>query len=244
VHLWCCSTTLDAMEAEERRAILSGPERARADRYRTAEPAFAFVAARSWLRLVLAAYTAIPAARIRFDTTPNGKLSLADDIRVEPITFNLSHSGNVAIVAVAGGMELGVDVERVRPVSPDVVAGCLAPAEAAALAALPPALREEAFIRCWTRKEAFLKATGAGLTVAPSDIAVSLDPLSAAVLEIAADADEAAHWQLADLSLAPGYCGALAARQRGWSAIWMTAPDPTPASEAVLATASLSAPLR
>ncbi|MCO5090980.1 4'-phosphopantetheinyl transferase superfamily protein [Bosea sp. (in: a-proteobacteria)] len=229
VHLWCCRTDLGETEAAERRAILSGPERARADRFRVAQAGIAFVAARSWLRQVLAAYTQVPAARLRFGETASGKPFLADGDADRPVAFNLSHSGDLAIVAVTAGLAVGVDIERVRPVPPDVAAACMTPAEAAALAALKPESRDEAFIRCWTRKEACLKATGAGLNTPPSSVAVSLDPLSAQVLAVGSDAGEAARWQLADLRPAPGYCGALAARRHGWSAVWMARPEPAPA---------------
>lgn len=241
VHLWCCRTDLGDIDAAERRSVLSAPERVRADRYRVAEAGIAFVAARSWLRRVLAAYTLIPPTRLRFGETPSGKPFLADQNTDRPVAFNLSHSGDLAIVAVTAGMTVGIDIERIRPVPPDAAAGCLTTGEATALAALAPALREEAFIRCWTRKEAYLKATGAGLNTSPSSFAVSLDPLAARILAVGSDAEEAAHWQLADLRPAPGYCGALAARQHGWSAVWMARPISAPAAEPAIAIAALSA---
>ena len=229
VHLWCCRTDLGEMEAAERRLVLSGQECARADRFRVADAGIAFVAARSWLRRVLAAYTLVPASCLRFEVTSFGKPFLADAGNRAPIAFNLSHSGELAIVAVTAGPAVGVDIERIRPVPPDVAAGCLTPGEAAALAALAPELREEAFIRCWTRKEAYLKAIGAGLNTPPSSFAVSLDLSEARLLHVETDLGEAMHWQLADLRPAPGYCGALAARWHGWSAIWMARPEPAPA---------------
>lgn len=223
VHLWCCRTDLRKAEAE-RRWILSDDERARADRFRDTKARLAFAAAHSWLRHVLALYTLASAAQLRFGETPFGKPFLASEHKGPPIAFNLSHSGELAIVAVTAGMAVGVDIERVRPVSAEVVTGCLAPGEFAALEAIAPALRDECFIRCWTRKEACLKAIGIGLNGTLSNFEVSLDSAAARLLAVRSDPAEADHWQLADLQPAPGYCGALAARHRGWSAVWMARP--------------------
>lgn len=224
VHLWCCRVDLSAAEAAERRWILSDDERARADRFHDAKARIAFVVARNWLRRVLALYTPIPPPQLRFGETAFGKPFLANERRGHPIAFNLSHSGELAIVAVTAGMPVGIDIERTRPVSSELVAGCLAPREVATLAALRPALREESFIRCWTRKEACLKAIGVGLNGSPSSFEVSLDPSGARLLAVQSDPAEAELWQIADLRPAPGYCGALAARHRGWSEVWMARP--------------------
>lgn len=224
VHLWCCHIDPGKAETQERRWILSDDERARADRFHDAKARFAFAAAHSWLRHVLALYTLASASQLRFVETMFGKPMLANGHERRPIAFNLSHSGELAIVAVTAGMAVGVDIERVRPVSAEVAAGCLAPGEIAGLAALAPALRNECFFRCWTRKEACLKAIGIGLNAAPSSFEVSLDPFVARLLAVHSDPTEADRWQLADLRPAPGYCGALAARHRDWSVIWMARP--------------------
>lgn len=244
VHLWCCRTDLDEVETAARLTILSDTERARADRFRHDEARTAFVAARSWLRRILAGYTRVPAQRLRLDEMPLGKPFLAHPRSDPPIAFNLSHSGELAIVAVAAGMAIGVDIERIRPVPADVVAGCLAPGEAASLAAMPSRLREEAFIRGWTRKEAYLKATGIGLDVPLSTVSVSLEPSEARLLTVQSDPEEAPHWRLADLRPAPGYCGALAARRHGWSAVWMARPGSVPAAESSRFNLSRGAPPR
>jgi 4'-phosphopantetheinyl transferase len=224
VHLWCCRVDLHPMEAAERRGILSDEERARADRFHDTKARIAFVVARNWLRRVLALYVPIPPPRLRFGETAFGKPFIMNEYSGRPIAFNLSHSGELAIVAVADDMQVGVDIERIRPVSADLLAGCLAPREFAMLAALTPELREESFIRCWTRKEACLKAIGVGLNGSPSSFEVSLDPFRARLLAVESDPTEADLWQLADLEPAPGYCGTLAARHRGWSPVWMARP--------------------
>lgn len=224
VHLWCCRVDLHAGEAAERLGMLSAEERARAGRFHDVKARIAFVAARTWLRRVLAHYLPIPPPQLRFGETAFGKPFLANAQGGHTVAFNLSHSGELAIVAVADEMPVGIDIERIRPVSADLLAGCLAPRELAMLAALTPALREESFIRCWTRKEACLKAIGVGLNGSPASFEVSFDPRRARLLAVESDPAEADLWQLADLEPAPGYCGTLAARQRGWSPVWMARP--------------------
>ncbi|CAN7434243.1 4'-phosphopantetheinyl transferase family protein [Bosea sp. LjRoot237] len=224
VHLWCCRVDLGATEAARRRGILSDAERDRADRFHDAKARIAFIVARNWLRRVLALYTPVPPPQLRFGETAFGKPFLANDGDGSRLAFNLSHSGELAIVAVADGISVGVDIERIRPISADLLAGCLAPRELAILSALAPTLRQESFIRCWTRKEACLKAIGIGLNGSPASFEVSFDPFGARLLTVGSDPIEAELWQLADLEPAPGYCGTLAARHRGWSPIWMARP--------------------
>ena len=176
VHLWSCSLRPSPAELERRRAVLSDAELARALRFRHEADSIAYVAAHGWLRLVLAAYAGLPPARLRFRETPLGKPSLEPVGEMPPVAFNLSHSGDLAIVAVSAGMPIGIDIERIGSV-PDAATGdYLAHAEGAMLSTLPGPLRDEAFTRCWTRKEAYLKATGAGLNTPLTDFAVSLAP--------------------------------------------------------------------
>lgn len=224
VHLWGCRADPGMAAAAERRGILSAEERARADRFHDAKARNAFVAARSWLRRVLALYIPVAPSHLRFAETAFGRPFLVSDAGSRAIDFNLSHSGELVIVAVAAGMPVGVDIERIRPVPTDLLAGCLAPRELAMLSALAPGLREESFIRCWTRKEACLKAIGVGLNGSPSSFEVSLDPFRARLLAVESDPAEADLWQLADLAPMPGYCGTLAARRRGWTPVWMARP--------------------
>lgn len=232
VHLWSCSLRPSPAELERRRAVLSDAELARALRFRHEADSIAYVAAHGWLRLVLAAYAGLPPARLRFRETPLGKPSLEPVGEMPPVAFNLSHSGDLAIVAVSAGMPIGIDIERIGSV-PDAATGdYLAHAEGAMLSTLPGSLRDEAFTRCWTRKEAYLKATGAGLNTPLTDFAVSLAPSAPArLLWVRSDPREAARWQLVDLSPAAGYCGAIAARAQGWSCVWMTRQDGPGAGE-------------
>ncbi len=132
-----------------------------------------------------------------------------------PWSFNLSHSGGYALLAVAHGGELGVDIEQMRA---DIDAAAISaryfhPAERAALAALAADARREAFFRCWTRKEAYLKAVGVGLAGGLAQCRVSLDHEHAALLEVAWDPAEADRWWMASWQPRPGYAAALCVAQ-------------------------------
>jgi 4'-phosphopantetheinyl transferase len=187
---------------------LSADERARAARFRFPRDRDRFVAARAGLRQILGACLGLEARAVRFAYGARGKPALAGG----ELSFNLSHADDLALVAVAREAPVGVDVERLRAVAgrERIAARCFAPAERAALGALPEEARDLAFLLGWTRKEAVAKARGEGVA-ALTAIAVELDPTRPARL-VALDGDEAAaaRWSLHPLEPAPGYLGAVA----------------------------------
>lgn len=124
-------------------------------------------AARKALRSVLGRYLAEDPAAVGLRLGPHGKPALAD--RRAALRFNLSHSGEALLIAIAWGREVGVDIERIEPRG-DIVALArrgLEPTEAAAVEAAPPAARLEAFYEAWTRREAIGKCFGTGLVAPP-----------------------------------------------------------------------------
>lgn len=189
---------------------LTADEQARAARFVFERDARRFVVAHSALRAVLAGYLDVAPRALAFTQGAHGKPGLAgpDD----GVSFNLSHSGEVAAVAVGWRRVLGVDVEQERPL-PDrdaLAARSFAPREQAALAALPEAERHAAFFRCWTRKEAFIKATGLGLAQPLEGFVVTLGPDEPArFLAIEGDPAELGRWTLHALHPPAGYAGAL-----------------------------------
>lgn len=189
---------------------LSPDEQQRAARYRPESVRRRFVVARATLRSVLGAALARPPATLRFVAGPHGKPALAGE--PPPLRFNLSHSGELALVALGLDRELGVDVERRRRHLDhlSIARRFFAPDEVAALAALPQAQQEAAFYRCWTRKEALLKALGAGLTLPLAGFAVSVTEASPRLLRTDWDASEAQRWRLFHLEPDPGATAALA----------------------------------
>lgn len=160
VEIW----HVDLDVAPDATALLLDEERERASRFVFAHDGRRWAAARAALRSILGRLLDRPPLDVALAYGPHGKPSLADP--AAELRFNLSHSGRYAVVAVTRGREVGVDVERLRRISDAeaIVARHFAPAEIAAYRALPDGARLEAFFRLWVRKEAVLKATGAGLS--------------------------------------------------------------------------------
>ena len=191
-------------------AVLSRDERERAGRFRFGRHRDRFIVARSALRRILSVYGAGAPAEIRLRYGPKGKPRLASDCGIE---FNVSHSEDLAVVAVAQGSEVGIDVERIRamPSGRAIARRFFSATEAAMLERLPAAEFGEAFWRCWTRKEAYVKARGDGLSLPLDSFDVSLEaPGRLLLLATRPDAGEAHHWRLLDVNVGPGYAAALA----------------------------------
>lgn len=183
-------------------ALLDARERERARRFVHDRDRHRFVAAHAGLRLALAAETGQPPRTLRFGTTERGKPVLER----HSLSFNLSHSGDLAVVAAARGGEVGVDVEaagRLRDVD-GLSAMVMTAEERAAFAALPTDRRKAAFLRLWTRKEALLKADGRGLMHDPRQLTVGLDEDERRTV-----AFDGRSWTLCDLAPAPGLAGTL-----------------------------------
>lgn len=207
--------------------LLSFDERARAGRFHFPCDRRRYVVARGTLRTRLAAYLGCRASAVAFSYGAHGKPALRPPGQGARLSFNLSHSDELAVLAVAGGAPVGVDVERARPVAEDFAAHAFAAEELAALRTLPARCRQAGVFACWTRREAYVKATGTGLSQPKDSFAVAVDPSRPArLLRTDADPDGIAYWTLTDLRLQPGYAAALAVRQQGCTVEWNTAATP------------------
>jgi 4'-phosphopantetheinyl transferase len=224
VHVWRVDLAVNAGAVSRLAADLSEDERARAARFTFERDARRFVVARGALRALLGRYLDASPRALAFTYGAHGKPALEGPGGA--LSFNLSHSGEVAVVAVGWRRTLGVDVELWRPL-PDLdalAARSFAPRERAVLDALPEGERHPAFFRCWTRKEAFIKATGQGLAQPLDAFVVSLAPGEPArFLDIDGDPRALARWTLHDLPVPAGYAGAVVVegaartlRTRGW----------------------------
>jgi 4'-phosphopantetheinyl transferase len=169
------------------------------------------VVARGALRAILARYLATSPSELRFDYGRHGKPALDAARNAGDLRFNLAHSGGVALYGVTRGRDLGVDVEWHRSRDEDGLAErFFSRRETAALRALPPASRPAAFYACWSRKEAYIKATGLGLTAALDRFSVALGPDEVpALLHVEDDPQEAGRWALVNLDVDEGYAAAL-----------------------------------
>ncbi len=180
-------------------ALLDDAERARAARFRSAEARERFVAGRALLKMALGARLKLPAPSIRLRVEPSGRPVLLDP--APGIHFSLSHAGERVVVACAD-REVGVDIERLRPLPDalDLARRFYDASEAKALEALEGERRSRAFLQLWTHKEALVKARGLGL---------------GAGLRVPAAA--AAGFDVRPLEAAAGYLGAIAARGDDWT---------------------------
>jgi 4'-phosphopantetheinyl transferase len=203
VHLW--RLRLDQGVAD--RPVLSTAEQTRADRFRFDHDRQHFIAARSGLRRILGDYLDRDAAAIEFAYGAYGKPFLADGA----IAFNLSHSGDLALVVVAVDRPVGVDLERIKPMADleKLTARFFTAGEHQRIVQLDQDDRLLAFFRTWTCKEAYLKATGDGLSQLKS-LEVALAPQQPAQMVIPSD------WQLQELQPDSGYVGAIAAPGTDW----------------------------
>lgn len=189
-------------------SVLSPEERARAARTVTATLRSRFVRARTLLRTVLAAYVSVSPRALELRETPDGKPFV-----VRPpgsVRFNLTHTGSLWALAVAAGREVGIDVERLerRVDVPSVSRRLFAPSEADCIARLPESERREAFFRCWTTREAIVKACGTGMLV--PRISFEVDPDPSRPLTVRGTDSGPFPWWVRAVPVPPGHVGALA----------------------------------
>jgi 4'-phosphopantetheinyl transferase len=176
------------------------------------------VARRSLLRAILASYVGEKPEALQFAYGALGKPQLAWPVASDPVQFNLSDCEALAVVAVARGIGVGVDVERVRGL-PDMEAIAerfFSASEQAAFRRVAAPDRPGAFFRCWTRKECYLKAGGGGLTAPLDRFDVSLERYDVPLLLcVEGDPGRAASWTLHHLEPAEGFVGAVACQATG-----------------------------
>jgi 4'-phosphopantetheinyl transferase len=212
VHLHRVPASFDRLEQ-----LLSRDEMDRARRFHFERDRRRFTLARGALRTILGGYLRIDPKSIVFGYGPQGKPFLAP--AGSSIRFNVAHSEELALIAVSRERELGVDVEFVRSMTwaEQIPERFFSPREAAVFRSLPHDLAEPAFFACWTRKEAYIKARGGGLTIPLDHFDVSLEPgKPAALLEVRDDPIEASRWDMVELQPASGYAGALVVQGKGW----------------------------
>ncbi len=219
VHLWRIDLEAVAPAESRWRGVLSPDEVARANRFHFARDRQNYTATRALLRTVLGRYVRCDPKTLKFVYSNRDKPSLGESYDAGRVQFNVSHSGARALLAFARGREVGVDVERIRNnLDPEALARrYFSPAEQKALAGLSPSERCRGFFRCWTRKEAYIKAHGAGLSLPLNSFDVSLSPGEQyGLLATRPDGDEAALWWLREVGAGNGYEAALCVMGNGW----------------------------
>lgn len=210
IHLF----RLDLAEAsEESWALLDAAERSRAGRIRHGQARRCFVQARAGLRHLLGHYLGCDPTAIGFALGAKGKPRLADTAPDRGLVFNVSHSGELGLIALALDTALGVDVERTRPMAnrQAMAERCFAPSELAWWNSLPEEQRQAAFFRLWCAKEAFVKATGEGIGLGLQSCVADLSG-PPRLLAVPQGHGPAAEWRLAEIEAGPSHGAALCYR--------------------------------
>jgi 4'-phosphopantetheinyl transferase len=212
VYLWCIQLDQSMSCLKEAQQTLAEDEQTRAERFVFPQHRDRFIVTRALLRTILSRYLQVAPHSLRFTYEAYGKPILAEPAQ-QHLCFNLSHSETLVLCAVSRQRALGVDIEIVRPLA-DLLAlaqNVFTAREYATLCALSLSQQTEAFFHGWTRKEAFIKAIGAGLSYPLQGFEVSLAPNDPCQLRhIAGDTNAAAQWMLINLTPVSGYVGAVA----------------------------------
>ena len=213
VHVWLVNLDRPVPACGEPLSILSGPERERAARFVFDRDRARFVAARAALRRLLGRYTGIAPERIEFDYGAEGKPRLRGSTAAAPLQFNLSHSAGWALLGITHAGSIGVDIEAHRdvPEAEAIARSNFAPEEIKHFVSLPTSMRVQAFFECWTRKEAYVKAIGGGLSVPLDRFVVSFASSdNTRFVSIDGSHDVANRWTLHDCEIRHGLTAAVA----------------------------------
>ena len=213
VHVWRALLDLPEPQIQALEQILADDERARAERFRFVKDRTHFIAARGLLRIILGRYLLRDPQRLSFSYNAYGKPSLAEMSESDGLSFNLTHANGMALYAVTRNRAVGVDVECIqRQMEWESVAKhFFSPYEVRMLKAVSPDMQHLAFFNCWTRKEAYIKARGMGLSLELDSFDVTLTPGEpAALLNIREEGQDISNWSLYELYPGGDYIAALA----------------------------------
>ncbi len=229
VHVWAVPLWVAPEISAAYARTLSADEKTRAARFLFERDQRRFTAGRGALRAILSRYLSCEPGQIQFDYSERGKPSLAATPGKDSLHFNLAHSDELALLAVTQIGSVGVDVEKLRPMkdAEAIAERFFSPRETAQLKALPEQQKHVGFFNLWTRKEAWLKATGQGICDSLSKVEVSLLPDEPAQLLSLFDDARAADWTLRELNPANGFKAALALRARDIELNCWSWPGPT-----------------
>jgi 4'-phosphopantetheinyl transferase len=217
IHIWCALLDQPACLVKKVVCSLSIDEKARAGRFYFEEDRKRFIVRHGILRMILGYYLRVEASELRFCYGRNGKPRLADTFGNKIINFSTSRSEGLVIYGFTRNGELGVDVEYVRdiPEMDQIVKVIFSERETQVYRALPEHLKRDVLFTCWTRKEAFVKATGEGLSRPLDKFELTVDPVEPVrLLRINGDSRSACRWSIHDLKPASGFTGAVAVETR------------------------------
>ena len=213
VDVWLASTDPGELQIRAYKALLSPAELERLEKFRVEFKHREYIVSRGLLRRVMTKMTGLDVAGVDFDYGEHGKPSLPGRAESGSAAFNVSHSHGLALVALTLGGRLGVDLEKIRPKVEwrSLAEHYFSEAEIRALDGYSDEAGLKAFFTCWTRKEAFVKALGGGISYGLKEFDVSIDPDEArAALTIRAEDEDASRWLIKNLPVPASHVAALA----------------------------------
>ena len=228
IHLWRVSLEQPPGLVHQLAQLLSRDEQERAEHFRFERDRRRFIVARGTLRTLAGRYLGLEPGRVQFQYGPYGKPCFAHDPDHHRLRFNLAHSNELAVYAFAGGREVGIDVEYLHPMpdAEEIAQRFFSNHENASFQMLPDNQKLDAFFNCWTRKEAYIKALGDGLSHPLDQFQVSLIPGEPArLLKVDDFPEEVERWHMMAFVPAAGYVGALIAegsdlQVEDWQFVW------------------------
>ena len=215
VHVWSANLEPEADQLASLQESLAADEVARAGRFRFWRDQRRYMAGRGILRNLLGQYLGKAPEAIEFSYSEYDKPFLQG----QQLQFNVAHSEDLALFAFCQTADVGVDVEHIRHVrdAEGIAARFFAAGENEIFQATDVEQRDKAFFACWTRKEAFIKAVGEGLSYPLDSFEVEFSPgVEARIVSISGSKSKAARWSFFSLTPAPGYIGALVVSGRNW----------------------------
>ncbi|NJR59977.1 MAG: 4'-phosphopantetheinyl transferase superfamily protein [Cyanobacteria bacterium CRU_2_1] len=218
IHLWRTDLNVSLITLQHLTQILSEDERQRANRFHFERDRIHFIACRGILRCILGRYLNTNPAYIQFSYGSRGKPILETSSDISPLQFNLSHSHGLALYAITRRCAIGVDLEYCRAIEVESLAkSFFSPREYILLSALPPVQQRSAFFQLWTYKEAYLKATGKGLTDL-KQVEILIHPDHSATLHSSTPGLlPSEYWCLQQLLPASNYIAAFAVAMPDWN---------------------------
>lgn len=228
IHIWRAFISSD--QVENYKNLLTDEEMYRAGKYFFERDRQRYILSRGILKKLLSSYAKVKPENIQFIYNKYGKPYLNMPSRSVEIQFNISHSEDIILLAFTYGHKIGIDIEYQRAEFADmkIAEHFFSPAEISALAMLPDNMRKKAFFECWTRKEAFIKAKGQGLTIPLDGFEVSVMPDEPAqLLNIYDDPEEVKRWMMMNIETGGNYCGALVTESDTYSVFFYDWKDST-----------------
>jgi 4'-phosphopantetheinyl transferase len=215
IYIWCLSLTSPPLSSKELYSVLSANEKKRANQYHFNKDKNSYITRTGVLRHILAQYAQVLPKDLYFQTNEFGKPSLCG-APGKQMAFNLSHSDQKVLIAVAeSSQEVGVDIEKIRSMEDlyNIVESYFSGPEKRIIQDLPEAERAEGFFRYWTRKEAYIKAVGQGLSHPLNTFSTHAED---GIVRFSEDQQQKPAWHFEQIEVAPGYCAAAVSQGSNW----------------------------